>query len=132
MITTINEYKKLEHSVATFIINENTEILILQRGETAPWMPNKWNLPGGVIDINENHIQAAIRECKEETNLTILNLNKLVAYTDSDFIITFYYTSTFDGEIKIDYESSNYKWVNKNDILKYDFVPYIKNALLLL
>jgi len=132
MITTINEYKNLENSVATFIINSKNEILILQRGSTAPWMPNKWNLPGGIIDKNESKIHTAIRECKEETNLIIDNLVELVSYTDPDFIITFYYTKQFIGDVIIDWESKDYKWVNKKDLLTYDFVPYIKNAIKLL
>lgn len=132
MITTINEYKKLEHSVATFVINSNDEILILQRGETAPWMPNKWNLPGGVINSNENHISAAIRECKEETNLEISNLFKIISYTDTEFIITFYKTHNYIGDVIIDWESKDYKWVHKSKLLNYDFVPYIKNAIKLL
>lgn len=132
MITTINEYKKLEHSVATFIINENNEILILQRGSTAPWMPNKWNLPGGIIDANEDHINAAIRECKEETDLDILDLSKLISYIDPKFIITFYVTHNYKGNVTIDWESKDYKWVHKSDLINYDFVPYIKNAIKLL
>lgn len=129
MITTIKDYKQLEQSVATFIINSNDEILVLQRGSTAPWMPNKWNLPGGIIDANENHIQAAIRECKEETNLNVSNLVKIVSYTDPEFIITFYKSNNYTGEVTIDWESKDYKWVHKSKLLDIDFVPYIKNAI---
>ena len=35
------------------IQNDNGEILLLRRSFSAPWMPNKWCLPGGSVENDE-------------------------------------------------------------------------------
>lgn len=35
------------------------------------WQRNKWNFPGGHIEVNESAVQCVSREFKEETNLNI-------------------------------------------------------------
>ena len=49
---------------AAVVVVDGDKALLLKRGNTAPWMPNKWNLPGGMIDPGETAIQAATREAK--------------------------------------------------------------------
>lgn len=51
------------------------KILLIQRKDTGLWA-----LPGGFLDNNENAIDAAIRELKEETNLTIENEQPVLIY----------------------------------------------------
>jgi 8-oxo-dGTP diphosphatase len=52
-------------------------VLILRRNE-----PLGWALPGGFVDYGETLEQAAIREAKEETGLTIQSLRLLGCYSD--------------------------------------------------
>ena len=65
-IYTKNYLRLIESSLmpdtAAVVIVRNNKALILQRGYTAPWMPGKWNLPGGGIDQGETPIKAAKRE----------------------------------------------------------------------
>ena len=45
----------------------NTRILLLLRGPTAPAFPLHWNLPGGCLDPHDKTAkEAGIRECREE------------------------------------------------------------------
>lgn len=131
MYKTILEFKKSikSHSSAVIIINELNQCLILQRGSKAPWMPNKWNLPGGGVDNNETYIDAAIRECYEETNLIVSNLKFVSSNEHTDYIIHFFVSKDYNGEFKLNWENSNYKWITKNEIINYEFVPDVKEIL---
>lgn len=54
--------------------------------------PGQWALPGGRLDGNENHTEAALRECHEEVNLALPSHNVLGLLDDyptrSGFVIT--------------------------------------------
>lgn len=64
------EYKSVAVGIGVVIINKNKEILIGKRlGKYVP----KYSIPGGMFEIGETFEEAAIREIKEETNLTIQN-----------------------------------------------------------
>lgn len=52
-------------------------VLIYRRNE-----PHGWALPGGFVDYGESLTQAAIREAKEETSLTVDNLRLVGCYSD--------------------------------------------------
>lgn len=65
-----------------FILNPSQEILLIKRSDTAEACPGKWALPGGFVDTTakrnevwlegtETPAQAALRELKEETNLSL-------------------------------------------------------------
>ncbi|MCG2711115.1 MAG: NUDIX hydrolase [Candidatus Omnitrophica bacterium] len=43
--------------------------------------PYGWAIPGGFVDYNESLEAAALREAKEETNLTVSNLKQFHAYS---------------------------------------------------
>ena len=113
--------------VVATILKYNDKILILKRGENAPWMPNKWNLPGGMVDPGEDLKTAATRECQEETGITPKNLNFLTKLGKSVYIFV---GETNSPNVKIDYESSSFAWIGKNDVNKYTFVPGIKKLII--
>ena len=51
------------------IIERDNRVLLLRRGMTAPWMPGRWNLPGGNVERGETPEQGAIREAEEEAGV---------------------------------------------------------------
>ncbi len=59
--------------VGVIIENQDKEVLIHLRDGNTSKMPHQWCLVGGKIDDGEEVIDAAIRETKEETNLTLIN-----------------------------------------------------------
>ena len=112
------------------LVNDN-KVLILQRGSTANWMPNKWSIVGGVIEEGEVPIEAMIRECEEEIGLEPSNVSydHKIMTTDSGEI--YYFVGTLGStDVKLDYENSAYKFISKDEIDNYDFVPYIKEFIL--
>ena len=123
------DYSNFRTSVIA-LVNKN-KILILQRGSTANWMPNKWSIVGGVIEEGEVPIEAMIRECEEEIGLKPSNVyyDHKIMTNDSGEI--YYFVGTLESkDVKLDYENSAYKFISKDEIDNYDFVPYIKEFIL--
>ena len=100
-----------------FIKNENNQILVLRRSADDRWMPNVWALPGGKAELNETPEEAAIREVKEETNLDVSNLKFVHYLNDKKYNVSYFTTSTFDGNIKVDQsEHSDYLWISVENL----------------
>lgn len=112
----------MQKSCTVAIIKDN-KLLLLLRGSTAPYNPDKYCLPGGMVDSNESLLDCAIRELKEETGV-ILNkeeLNELVIKYPSGYkkIIYVYKDDNFNQPINISWEHSKYTWADSKN-LDYD------------
>lgn len=71
--------------VGVVVRNDNGQVLLERRSDCG-W----WGLPGGRIEPGESAIEAAIREVKEETGLTIQVIQLLGVYTEpSERIVTY-------------------------------------------
>jgi 8-oxo-dGTP diphosphatase len=51
------------------IIIEGDRVVLIKRGH--PPLAGEWSIPGGVLEVGETLRQAAVREAKEETGLTV-------------------------------------------------------------
>src|ERR1700690_4657876 len=51
------------------IIIEQNRVLLVKRGH--PPLAGEWSIPGGVLEIGETLREAAVREAREETCLTV-------------------------------------------------------------
>lgn len=60
------------------IIEYKAGIVLIKRKNP----PKGWAIPGGFVDYNETLEEAASREAKEETNLTVDNLRQFHAYSE--------------------------------------------------
>lgn len=109
---------------AAIIILKDNKALILKRGSTAPWMPNKWNFPGGEVHEDETPLEGAVRETIEEAGIKITNA-QLYQQNGSMY---FFIGSTTQNE-NISWESSDSYWVSKNELDKFDFVTDCKKLL---
>ncbi|MDD2592547.1 MAG: NUDIX domain-containing protein [Erysipelotrichaceae bacterium] len=60
-------------SVHIYVYDQDHNFIIQQRALTKKELPGVWCITGGAVEINENSIDAAIREVQEELSI---NLNK--------------------------------------------------------
>jgi len=115
------------------IINDKDEVLLLLRSPDSHWAGDRWALPGGHIYYEENKKHGAARETFEETNLVCSNLKHFATQEiedEQDKILFFYWTRDFKGDVELNFEHTDYKWINIDDLDSIDVVENVKSKLL--
>lgn len=104
-------------AVNLIILNEKNEIYLAKRNKNEDVEPGIWGVPGGSVEHNESLEEALHREIKEETNCDIIELHYFKSYVVNSVLAVYFY-GKIEGQIKLNEESSEYKWFNKNEIPK--------------
>ncbi len=98
-------------------------VLVFRKNE-----PKLWALPGGFIDYGESAEEAAIREAKEETGLSIKNIRQFRVYSDPDrdprqHNITIVFYAEAEGNLEAGSDAKRIKlfsWEELPDIMAFD------------
>jgi|TARA_R100000388_G_scaffold91182_1_gene73071 8-oxo-dGTP pyrophosphatase MutT (NUDIX family) len=109
--------------VAKVIIHKGNQILLLM-GSTDLY-DNRWDLPGGHIELGEDDIDGAIREVEEETGLRITAPQKV----KEEGRIIYYKADLPEGEITLSHEHEDHKMVDLEDIDSQDISEGFRNAI---
>jgi len=122
--------------VTSFLI-KNGKVLILKRSDKVGSFRGKWAGVSGFIE-DENSLEAALREIKEETGIDskYLELLKIgVPFDIKDIMNDTIWSINpflflFKGEkINIDWEHDTFEWVYPKEIENYDTVTNLKKTL---
>jgi mutator protein MutT len=108
------------------IFNKKGEILIVQRSPACDTYPEYWCLPGGGADKGETAEECAVREVREETNLKIKPDDLTYFYTitrETDQDIVFFIAEKYKGDVKLDWESMDSKWLPAFQLRNEHFIP---------
>ena len=125
--------KQIKVGVGVMIVEDN-KILLGHRVEKAEdtggiYEPDCWTLPGGKQEYEETMVEAAIRECKEETNLDI---SDLIVFTASDsfqpdrhYVTINFITASYSGELKImePEKIDKWEWFDINELPQNIYTP---------
>jgi|SRR3989344_5575209 len=136
--------KELHRIVSTAIIYKEGKYLIVQRSPSKKVFPNRWTVPGGGLEVTdyintlkttpdawyyaiENSLK---REIKEEVSLEVEKPKYLLDLAfirpDKVPVITLsYYCYWKSGEVKLNEENINYKWVSAEEAKSYDLIEGI-------
>src|SRR5690554_1473151 len=121
----------------SIVRNQNGEVLLLLRKQDDEFEPNKWGLPGGKIEAEEEPEIAASRELQEETNLTALSCTKLAEVNlPLGGTIHYYEVNVEEGEqmVALDSEEhTNYTFMSIEEIRRRPadgFILDLKSTLL--
>ena len=103
------------------ILDKGNRTLILRRAPGDYWASEQWAYPGGKLEANETPQQAAVRETKEETTLVVSSLKEINLSLDNPVVA--YYTRDYSGDVKIDFEHTDWAWATRKEIETYDLAP---------
>jgi len=91
--------KPLDIGSAVLIVKDNCILLGKRIADIGNGL---YGLPGGHLDPGETHEECAIREIKEETNITLDSVEEVGFDTDNDGFLTLFYKSTLKDDKDLD------------------------------
>ncbi len=113
-------------TVVAALIEREKKYLIARRSTGDPNVMGKWEFPGGKVKENEEEKTAIEREIKEEFEMNIKAIkfltNNICKYPNKTIDLRLYECRYLSGEFHL-HDHSEYKFVNKEDIVKYDLCP---------
>jgi len=145
------EQNKLHEITVTGIVIKEGKFLITKRSLNKKAFPGKWTVPGGRLELEDyihlpkdtshhwyNVLEKVLkREVKEETGLEIKNLKYLTSMTfikpdNTPVLIVSLYADYSNGEVELDEESIDFKWVDVEEAKNYDLIEGIYEEFLML
>ncbi len=109
-----------------FCFNKKKELLLVMQKDRDYWSP-----PSGEVEKDEDPLQAAIRETKEEIDLDVRNVKALTPiikweseYQDAVLVLFHFLCEITGGKVKYmktsepQYDVIDHKWISLDDILK--------------
>ncbi len=111
------------HVAKAFIYDAEGNILILRRSSTHPNYAFQPDLPGGIIEPDEDILTGLVREVEEEAGFTIDSSAFQVAFADKQVgkYTRHLYTATLDQvkpDVVISWEHDQYEWLTPAEILQ--------------
>ena len=125
--------------IITVFIKNNNKILILKRSDKVRSMKGLWSGVSGIIENNEIPINRAKIEIFEEVGIkeNKINLVKSIEkikisspqYENHEWEVFPFLFETKESEIKLNWENSEHKWINVNELKNYETVPSLDKIL---
>tara|TARA_B100001175_G_scaffold237581_1_gene203893 strand:- start:256 stop:660 length:405 start_codon:yes stop_codon:yes gene_type:complete len=126
--------------IVTSFIKYNDQILILKRSEKVRSMKGLWSGVSGIIENNENPIDRAKIEIFEEVGIKekeiklVKKLEKMKIssqqYKNHEWEIFPFLFETKNGNIALNWENSEFKWILPKELKNYQTVPSLEKILL--
>jgi 8-oxo-dGTP pyrophosphatase MutT (NUDIX family) len=124
--------------VTSFIKNKN-KLLILKRSDKVRSMKGLWSGVSGIIEKGEIPINRAKIEIFEEIGIIedkitlVKSIEKMKIlspqYENHEWEIFSFLFETKETKIKLNWENSDFKWINKNELKNYQTVPSLDKIL---
>ena len=127
-------------NVVTSFPNYNNKILILKRSEKVRTMKGLWSGISGIIENNEIPISRAKIEIFEEVgisekHITLIKSTKEFTiespqYKNQQWIIFPFFFTTDTNSIKLNWENSDFRWIEVGQLKEFNTVPSLEKILL--
>ena len=126
--------------IVTCILKKADKILILKRSNKVKSMKSLWAGVSGIIEKNELPLARAKIEIFEELGIKNEEINLLKEaekmrivspqYENHEWEVFSFLFEIQESKIKLNWENSEFKWINVEDISKYDTVPNLDKVLI--
>ena len=124
----------IRRGAVAIVVDKNNKSLILKRSDSVGTFQRCWNFPSGAIDPEESEVEAAARECYEESGIKIKkeDMHFVTKFRDHNAEVDIYYfiTNKYSGSVNINWESTEFLWLDIDSIfldLSDSFVPVPKD-----
>ncbi|MFX1465282.1 MAG: NUDIX hydrolase [Promethearchaeota archaeon] len=123
--------------VGAIVLDGNEKILLVKRGNEPG--RGKWSFPGGLVNVGEAVKDAAKREVKEETGLSVkigdlAGVVDVVIKDDNEkvqyhYVIIDFFATRESGEISPRSDAEDVRWILLKDLLSLDVTRTAINLL---
>jgi len=125
--------------IVTSFIRDNEKLLILKRSDKVKSMKGLWAGISGIIEKNEEPLKRAKIEIFEEVGITE-DMITLVSsaeemrinspqYENHEWEIFPFLFEAKNPTIKLNWENSEFKWINVEELENYETVPSLQKVL---
>ena len=125
--------------IVTSFITNNDKFLLLKRSEKVKSMKGLWAGVSGIIEKNETPLERAKIEIFEEvgikeSDITLLKSSDLIRiespqYKNHEWEIFPFLFETTTTDVILNWENSEFKWINANELSNYETVPSLEKVL---
>ncbi len=125
--------------IVTSFIRDNEKLLILKRSNKVKSMKGLWAGISGIIEKNEEPLKRAKIEIFEEVGITedLITLVKTSEemrinspqYENHEWEIFPFLFEAKNPTIKLNWENSEFKWINVEELENYETVPSLQKVL---
>jgi 8-oxo-dGTP pyrophosphatase MutT (NUDIX family) len=125
--------------IVTSFIRDNEKLLILKRSDKVKSMKGLWAGISGIIEKNEEPLKRAKIEIFEEVGITedLITLVKTSEemrinspqYENHEWEIFPFLFEAKNPTIKLNWENSEFKWINLEELENYETVPSLQKVL---
>ena len=125
--------------IVTSFIKDNEKLLILKRSDKVKSMKGLWAGISGIIEKNEEPLKRAKIEIFEEVGIiedkiTLVRSVKEMRinspqYENHEWEIFPFLFEAKNPIIKLNWENSEFKWINKEELKNYETVPSLQKVL---
>ncbi len=125
--------------IVTSFIKDNEKLLILKRSDKVKSMKGLWAGISGMIENNEEPLSRAKIEIFEEAGITEDKITLIKAseemkihspqYKNHEWEIFPFLFESSKPTIKLNWENSDFKWINMKELENYETVPSLQKVL---
>lgn len=113
-------------TVVAALIEKDGKYLIAKRNHGNSETNNKWEFPGGKVEVGESEEAAIEREIREEFEMEVKAIkfvnNSIWEYPERIIDLRLYECKYISGEFHL-HDHSEYRYVEKKDFLSYTMCP---------
>ena len=128
--------------IVTSFLTDNDKFLILKRSQKVKTMKGLWAGVSGIIEKNEEPLERAKIEIFEELGIPENRISLLKSadqikvespqYKNHEWEIFPFLFEAKEPKIKLNWENSEYQWINADEISNFETVPNLEKVLLIL